>query len=118
MKYYLDTCIWIDFLEERDEFVVKRVFDILLNHKILISRKVFVELEKYIEPVNLLEFKNVVLVDDSELQKTSAMKLARERNIPFGDVIHAIIAKDNDSILLTRDRHFLKLRDIAQIELL
>jgi predicted nucleic acid-binding protein len=97
---------------------VKRVFEILLTHQVIISRKVIMELEKYVATVNLLEFNNVILVNESDIQRSDALKIARERKVPFGDALHAILAKDNGAIVLTRDKHFLRLRDISAVELL
>jgi len=34
--------------------------------------------------------------------------------VPAGDALHAIVARDNDLILVTRDRHFRKLEDISK----
>ena len=40
--------------------------------------------------------------------------LAEIRNVPRGDAIHAIIARDYELILITRDKHFQNLKDIAE----
>ncbi|MBI3026645.1 PIN domain-containing protein [Candidatus Woesearchaeota archaeon] len=48
----------------------------------------------------------------TEKQREEAKKIAEERNVPAGDALHAIIARDNDLILVTRDSHFRKLEDI------
>ena len=47
-------------------------------------------------------------------QIKEAEKIAVERKIPKGDALHAIVARDNNSILVTRDRHFRKLTDISE----
>lgn len=46
-------------------------------------------------------------------QKTEAKKIAQERALPPGDVLHAIIARDNNLVLITRDKHFKQLEDIT-----
>jgi len=43
-----------------------------------------------------------------------AKKLAEQRNIPRGDVLHALIAKKHNFILVTRDKHFNFLTDIVK----
>ena len=43
-----------------------------------------------------------------------AKKIAKERNLPSGDALHSIIARDNDLILVTRDNHFKELTDISK----
>ena len=47
-------------------------------------------------------------------QRDEAKKIATERNLPPGDVLHAIIARDNSLIMVTRDKHFKKLEDITK----
>ena len=42
-------------------------------------------------------------------QIITAREIKSELNIPFGDALHAIVAKDNDAILITRDKHFLEI---------
>ena len=39
-------------------------------------------------------------------------QLASQKNIPKGDVLHAIISRDNDAIMISRDKHFKLLRFI------
>jgi len=46
-------------------------------------------------------------------QVLESTKISKERNLPKGDVLHAIIARDNDLVLITRDNHFKKLKDIS-----
>jgi len=47
-------------------------------------------------------------------QREETKKIAKERNVPPGDVLHAIIARDNKLILITRDNDFKKLEDISK----
>ena len=46
-------------------------------------------------------------------QRDEAKKIAEERYLPPGDALHAILARDNNLIMITRDKHFKKLGDIA-----
>ena len=41
-------------------------------------------------------------------------EIAKQRNIPRKDVLHAIIARDNDLQLIATDHHFDKLKDITK----
>ena len=50
-------------------------------------------------------------------QLEEARKLARQRNVPNKDVLHAILARDNDLQLVSRDHHFEKLKDVADVKL-
>ena len=48
-------------------------------------------------------------------QFQEAAKLKRERKLPFADVLHAIIARDNGAVMVTRDVHFEDFEDIVMI---
>jgi len=43
-----------------------------------------------------------------------AKDISLKRNLPKGDVLHALIARDNKAILVTLDKHFKKLLDIVE----
>ena len=47
-------------------------------------------------------------------QRDEAKKLGQERNLPPGDALHAIIARNHKLIMITRDKHFRQLEDIAK----
>jgi len=127
VKYYLDTSIWMDIYENRKgyfgeplgEFGIKLI-SLILNKKskIIISDLLIIELKiNYsIEEINgmfkLFE-KQIEKIVSSEEQQAEATKLAKERNLPRGDALHAILARDNNYILITRDKHFKQLKDIA-----
>lgn len=49
---------------------------------------------------------------DKEIGKSK--DLSQKRNIPKGDALHALIARDNNAILITFDNHFKKLGDIIK----
>ena len=50
----------------------------------------------------------------NEKQRTEARRVSLERGIPYGDALHAIAARDLKCILITRDKHFLRLKDISE----
>jgi len=51
-------------------------------------------------------------------QELEAIALSKERKTPFPDALHAVLARDNLAVLITRDKHFLNLKDICEIRLL
>jgi predicted nucleic acid-binding protein len=61
------------------------------------------------------------IVDAEHLKKVLAKvdqvkegkTFGRERHVPFGDAIHAVLARDNNATLITRDKDFNELQDIA-----
>jgi predicted nucleic acid-binding protein len=118
--YYLDTSIWLDLFEDRDELYLlktnyaKELLNKIIkeNSKIIFTNLIidemvdlgysFYEIEQLFEP-----FKNILIQTDyfrTEFGK--AKDLAIKRDIPFVDALHAIIARKFKAILITRDHHF------------
>lgn len=125
-KYYLDTSIWIDYFENRkDKFrpLGEWAYALLSlirkqNDKMLVSDLVITELKKYMDEEKvkaiLKDFKDpIIRTISNDKQSKEAIKIAKTRKIPKGDALHAIIAKDNNAILVARDHHFEELTDIT-----
>ena len=129
-RFYLDTCIWIDLFENRidkyrplGEFakrLVKKIFDnnglILYSDTILqeimsrVDSNILITLFRPLQQEGLIR-----RVMASDQQIAMAISLSKFRNIPCGDALHAILARDNDAFLVTRDKHFRRLKDIVKI---
>jgi predicted nucleic acid-binding protein len=118
-RYYVDTCVWIDFLTGRTEndFLIRCIYrqDVIIYSYILEK-----ELIKHVDISRLrmifsLLSEQLLKIDIEEIQKIEAADLSAERNIPFADALHAILARDNDAIIVTRDKHFESLHDICRI---
>jgi len=127
-KYYLDTSIWMDYYEDRKdpskdigECAFKLLCKLLAsNSKIVVSSFLLRELEAAysldkIRGLALPFEKLMERVDVSDEQREEAKKVAEERKLPKGDVIHAILARDNKAILVSRDKHFQLLKDICKV---
>ena len=89
------------------------------NAVLVISDMLIRELEGYysMEEINgmVKPFEKILKkVVTTKEQRTNARKIAEERNVPPGDVLHAIIARDNNLILVTRDGDFRQLEDISK----
>ena len=127
-KYYVDTSIWMDLLEDRKGFngellgvYALKLFAMIKakNHKLVLSDLLIRELESNysVEEINgmVLPFKKIIeKVFVTKEQRDEAKKIAEERNLPPGDALHAIIARDNNFTMITRDKHFRELRDITK----
>ncbi len=126
-RFYLDTCIWRDLLEDRKSgfsYLGEYAFQFLKkcrenDYKVLFSELVFDELKTYFskEEINsLLEpFLDLLVFVDYTKEETIEVRLV-VRNISkvhFVDVLHAIVARDNNAIVITRDKHFEKLTKIV-----
>ncbi|TKJ17823.1 hypothetical protein CEE44_04855 [Candidatus Woesearchaeota archaeon B3_Woes] len=127
-KYYIDTSIWMDIYEDRKGYNNEPLGDFALklfslikakNHNLIISYLLIRELEMNysIAEINgmMKPFEKIIekVVATAE-QRDEAKKISNERDIPPGDVLHAILARDNNFILITRDKHFRELEDISE----
>ena len=126
-RFYFDTSIWLDFLENRDEpempkgtwakELIKKI--VKEGNKILFSDNNMLELMNN----NYLEFEIeevldklipiIIYIEATEKEIGKAKDLAQKRDLPKRDALHALIARDNNSILITLDNHFKKLVDIT-----
>jgi predicted nucleic acid-binding protein len=126
VRYYIDTAIWIDTLEDRRGFhgeylgrTAGRLLQqiIMQGDEVIISDIVAYEIQKHFSGPELQWILAVLpkhsFVQISVAQRDEARLLAGERHVPEADAAHAIIARDNACILVTRDTHFLALRDIC-----
>lgn len=122
IRYYIDTAIWRDLHENRKdkskqlgELAFEFIRKIRTNkEKIIYSDFVVEELSHAYDRQTIDKiFRNVsgVLEKAETNQKhvKEAAALSEELNIPFGDALHGILARDNNSIMVTRDHHFKKL---------
>lgn len=123
-RFYLDSCIWLDFFEDRSDSLKplgEFAFMFLkkcLNEKnpVIVSDIVTKELQLFLPDAHIQERMDVfseiiVKVEHSKSQAEEAKALWKklDAKFPFFDILHAIIARDANAILVSRDRHFEKL---------
>ena len=127
-EYIIDTSIWVDLYEDRkgynNEPLGDYAFKLLVKIKAKESAIVLTDfLIKELETIYSVAEINVIfkpfekIIKKSvatEKQREEAKKIAKERDVPAGDALHTIVARDNDLILVTRDRHFRKLEDLSK----
>lgn len=132
MKYYLDTCIWRDHYENRLGrngrplgLYASRLFEHILKkrHTLLYSEFTIRELkidfdEEEINNMLKILFISKILekVEVCEKDYKAAKIIGIERDIPKGDVLHAILARKSKAILVSQDSHFQKLKDIVEVK--
>lgn len=127
-KYLIDTSIWVDFYDDRKGFKNEPLGDYALKLLIQLKTKKSIiaitdmlvrelELNYSIAEINgifkLFE-KTSEKIISTENQRKEAEKIAIERNVPKGDALHAIMARDSSLILVSRDKHFRELTDISK----
>lgn len=127
-KYYLDTSIWLDFFEDRDEpnlpkgrwahELLKKITNsdakaVYSDHNIFelgLAGYSSFEIDDMFKPIKPI----LLFVESTQKQIGKARDLALKRNIPKGDALHALIARDNKAILVTLDKHFREVLDIIK----
>ncbi|MFH1506150.1 MAG: PIN domain-containing protein [archaeon] len=131
-RYYFDTCIWRDFYEDRfgprgrplgkyaNALVMKIIQD---KDTLLFSDFIFKELRLRYEKVEINNMLNFLFVSEIlervaiyKEDQIEAENIAKERNIPPADVLHAILARNNKAIMVSQDKHFLQLDDIVEVK--
>ncbi|PIU30138.1 hypothetical protein COT07_02335 [Candidatus Woesearchaeota archaeon CG07_land_8_20_14_0_80_44_23] len=127
-KYYVDTLIWRDYYENRRdrfrplgewafEFFKKAICEeSLIFCSDFIERELLKDYdeEKVKDMLSIIERIHLLRrVEVRAEQFNEAAGLCKERRIPFGDALHAIVARDVGATVITRDHHFEELQDIA-----
>lgn len=123
--YYIDTCIWRDFAEDRTDgsrplgewaraFLKKAFAD---RHPLVWSVVVEQELTSVPHRSYILKVRRefevaglIVTVSHTYEQLREAAILSRDLRVPLDDALHAVLARDADAVLVTRDTHFQRLR--------
>ena len=132
MKYLFDTCIWRDHYENRfgpqgrplGKYATKLFMRIIRNKDVLLfSEFIIRELKSDFSENEINEMLNVLFianilekVEVFEEDYKEAKKIGLERNLPTGDVLHAIIARNNGAILVSQDNHCQQLKDIVEVK--
>jgi len=132
VSYWIDTCVWRDFYENRTSKAgkplgayAKNVFVRVLKRgdKILFSESLIRELQKdykkeaILEMLNPLFISNVLIkIEIIKDEYVEAKKLSELRKLPFVDCLNAIQARNNNAIVVSQDEHFTKdLSDIVKV---
>ena len=127
-KYIIDTSIWVDLYEDRKgfnneplgDYALKLLLKIKAKEDIIAVTDLLVrelEMNYSLPEINGMfkPFEKIIQkAISTKEQRDEAKKLAEERDIPKGDALHAILARDLDMFLITRDKHFRKLDDISK----
>lgn len=119
MKIYLDTCVYIDYLEDRKDNIrplgelvhqlIKRAisceFDIVTSDWVLDeieryrSKEVFIELLHKLKKMNKITF----VYKNKELEE-EAKNLTTHQQIHYSDALHVVLAKAADAVyIVTRN---------------
>ncbi len=125
--YNLDTSILLDVYEKRNmgEELIKKIILKLIEEDaaLILSDLHIMELKKLsyaseeIQSIfRIFKANNIKKVHSNKNQLIEAKQIAFKRNIPKKDVLHAILARDNEAVMIATDNHFEKLTDIVEIK--
>jgi predicted nucleic acid-binding protein len=120
-KFYLDTSVWRDYFEDRKDNMRplgEFAFRFLKNCEerndvVIVSNAVEKELLDHyardrVNEVFLSFVEIIVKIEYSKEQSEEAFNFWKKegKKFPLYDILHSIIARDSNAILITRDRHF------------
>lgn len=127
-RYYVDTSIWRDLYENRqDRFRplgewAFEFFRMVRETKGIIIYSDFVVKElkcKYSDRQILEVFCAAEGCLGKALIKKESIKeahlLSKSLGLPFGDCIHAILSRENNAVMVARDRHFWEIGHIVEV---
>ncbi|MBS3123830.1 PIN domain-containing protein [Candidatus Woesearchaeota archaeon] len=124
-KYLLDTQIWIDHYLKREPFAetaLKLILKTIKEDSIIIfsnfnekeMKDVGLSSDEINSLLSIIKPDHIKRVSVTKSQFEEAKRLARQRDIPLGDTIHALLARDHEAQLVSRDeKDFRKLKDVA-----
>ncbi len=126
-RYYLDTSIWLDYYEKRGkngEIALKLIKKLIDKDFIIIYSDLhiveFTNLGYNKEQINAIvriaKPFNIKLYHTNRKQIEEAKMLKLHRKIPRRDILHALIAKDAEAVLVYTDKHFELLKDVVEIK--
>ncbi|PIN81980.1 hypothetical protein COV11_00255 [Candidatus Woesearchaeota archaeon CG10_big_fil_rev_8_21_14_0_10_30_7] len=122
--YYFDTSIWLDLFEKRGEngvYAYRLLVKIIGEDSVVYYSNMVMKELKYLGysykeihlAFNLIPPCKLGKIHIFLDEKEEANKIAKSRKIPFGDAIHAILCRDNNLQLISRDKDFEKTKDLT-----
>lgn len=130
-KIYVDTNIFLDFWLDRKTKIApaglfaEKMFEDLTECKyfLVTSNYIMMEIKENInffeevrdlfETLRSAEKIKVIKIKQGMIDK--AKKIASKKDVPIHDAIHAIVAKSEGAILVTRDKHFQNIADFITV---
>ena len=123
-KYWLDTCIWRDFYEDRfskagnplGKYASDAFIKIMKNKEVIPNSESLVwELKKDYDEKDINDMLNILFlskvlirVEITKEEHLEACNLSEQRKIPFVDCLNAIEARNHKAIVVSQDEHFTK----------
>jgi len=118
MRYYIDTCVWLNIFKKETTYKEsKRVIEKLNNSRIIVSKMVLNEIERKVQNqfdlINqyFIKKENIIIEKLKNEDYKNARDLEKETKylLGFGDCMHITICKRMNTILITRDKDLIKI---------
>lgn len=124
-EFYFDTSIWIDFYEKRGrngEHALQLIIKIINRNWRLAYSDLHIKEFKHLDYsnggindiLNIIKPNSIKHVHIYREQIEEARNITRQRKLPHNDVLHALLCRDNNLQLISRDLHFERLKDITK----
>lgn len=132
-RFYVDTNIWLDFALDRKDNIrplgelAFQFFKKCIRNRWRVLYSGLVE-EELGRKLSLKEIRErcfhiisseglLVKVELPKEEEYEAEKICKAEKVPLADAIHALIAKDNKAIVISRNFHFAALSKIVKVAL-
>lgn len=130
-NYYIDTSIWLDYLKDRKDGIrplgefafqfIKKVRE--EKHKIIFSRLIIHEISQKMDYAKfeyfiLNDLRKLNLIKEVQITKeqiAEAERISGAKLLSRVDCLHAILARDNGAIVVSRNFHFLELLNVVKV---
>ena len=126
MNYYLDTSILLDYYEKRGkngELAFQLIQKINQEKGVIFISDIHIRelkaldyLSEEIQKIFIITKPSSFLVHITKIEAQEARMLSLKRKVPFLDVLHAILARNNEALLISTDKHFESLKDICSFK--
>jgi len=132
-RFYVDTNVWLDFALDRKDGIrplgelAFQFFKKCIRNRwrILYSGLVVEELGRKLSPKEIMESCFHIVASEGLLKKVElplekeqeARRISKYEKVPLADATHALIAKHNKAVVVSRDFHFNVLAKIVKVAL-
>ena len=127
-KYYFDTSIWIDIYDKRGyngeialqlmkKIIIENSFVIYSDMNITEFGDVGLSTFEINQMLSIAKPDHIKRVHPTRDQIIEAKRLAKQRNVPRGDALHAVLARDHGAQIVATDmKDFNKLKDVTRMK--
>ncbi len=127
-SFYFDTSIWLDIYEKRGyngeaakklmEKIIEKDFVTVYSDFVVKGLKRLGYSKHEINTIlSIAKPDHIRRISLTKEQFVGARRLLKRRDVPLGDLFHAILARDHGLQLVSRDKDFEKIKDVEEAKL-